>query len=149
MFDNDPVGLDFSSHVMYAGHDEIFFGVGHKLQSRTGNNAVENNKKPPMQEPSLFKLNQQVQNEENLCFNGAFINMSALVCNKTVVHDIKQQMALLPKTTKISFKVLQSWLKTSKAGYVIDKKGIENAFGHVSSWIKNNWLIYQKMSPEN
>ena len=35
IFKNDPVGLDFSSHVMYAGHDEIFFGVGHKLQSRT------------------------------------------------------------------------------------------------------------------
>ena len=47
-------------------------------------------------------------------------------------------MALFPKTTKISFQVLQSWLKISKAGYVIDKKGIENAFGHVSSWIKNN-----------
>ena len=122
MFDNDPVGFDFSSHVMYAGHDEIFFGVGHKLQSRTGNNAVENNEKPPMQEPSLFKLNQQVQNEENLCFNGAFINMCELVCNKTVVNDIKQQMALLPKTTKISFKVLRSWLKTSHAGYINNKK---------------------------
>ena len=33
MFDNDPVGLDFSLHVMYAGDDEIFFGVGHKLQT--------------------------------------------------------------------------------------------------------------------
>ena len=47
-------------------------------------------------------------------------------------------MALLPKTTKISFKVLCSWLKISKAGYIIDKKGIENSFGHVSSWIKKN-----------
>ena len=64
--------------------------------------------------------------------------MCALVCNKTVVHNIKQQMALVPKTTKISFKVLRSWLKTSHAGYIIDKKGIENAFGHVSSWIETN-----------
>ena len=64
--------------------------------------------------------------------------MCALVCNKTVVHRIKQQMALLPKTTKISFKVLQSWLKISQSGYIINRKGIENAFGHVSSWIKTN-----------
>ena len=75
-----------------------------------------------MQEPSLFNIDQRVQNEENLCFNGAFINMCALVCNEPVVNDIKQQMALFPKTTKISFQVLLNWLKISKAVYVIDKK---------------------------
>ena len=47
-------------------------------------------------------------------------------------------MALFPKTTKISFQVLKRWLKTSKSGHIIDKKGIENAFGHVSSWIETN-----------
>ena len=90
--------------------------MGHKLQIRTGNNAVENDEKPPMQEPSLFKIDQQIQNEENLCFNGDFINMCTLVCNETVVNKIKQQMALFPKTTKINFRLLRLWLKKYKAG---------------------------------
>ena len=56
IFKNHPVLLDFTSHVMYYRHDEIIFGVGHKLQKRTGNNTVENDKKPPIQEPSCYKI---------------------------------------------------------------------------------------------
>ena len=30
IFENDPVGFDHTSHVMYAGLDEIIFGLGYK-----------------------------------------------------------------------------------------------------------------------
>ena len=103
IFENDPVGLDFTSNLMYDGNDEIIFGEGNKLQNRTGINSVDNGEKYPMQEPSHYKIQYQFHNDECLCFKGDFLNICALVCNPSVVDNIKNQMLGLPKKNTFLF----------------------------------------------
>ena len=115
LLEDDPQAKDRLSFVLYATHEEISFGIGHKTE-------FPNSSKSILQlTPSLYPIQFRYENADKQCILGSFLNMCSIILTpEATFHIVRltktQDQHMAPR------KHCVECLKILQMGYLVKTK---------------------------